>query len=317
MLDHNTVVSFYGRAFSPHESMDNMAILGRLGYYDNFDQFYDAVLEYAGQVDAANGNLGVIPAMNIIYELASATQELGGGTFLVNVEGYLAAFDAGTLAENYIKPAEEKGVLVFLDNQLGLSSVREQAESMLAFLEEYTNVHFFFDPEFHIYPEQFESGEVTIPGRPIPGHIDAEDINQALAAIRNFMTEKGIEREVIVGLHGFEDSNVMYDNRDMIVGKNDIVIPPGITLIIDADGFSASENSQAIKWTKYMGITDPEVYKIFGNGAYPGIKIFPPNAYVTSGQFDNDLFTPRQLMGLDPIRSGQYFERRPAMIILN
>ena len=317
MLDHSTVVSFYGRAFTPHDVMDSVAILGRLGYYDNFEQFYDAVLEYAREVDAVNGDLGVIPAMNIIYELASGSQELGGGTFLVNVQGYLDAFDAGTLEENYIKPAEEKGVLIFLDNQLGLSSVREQAENMLPFLEEYTNVHFFFDPEFHVYPEQFESGEVTIPGRPIPGHIDAEDINRALALIRDFMVEKGIEREVIVGLHQFEDSNVKWDSRDMIVGKNDIVIPPGISLIFDADGFSRSENSQAIKWAKYMGITDPEVYKIFGNGAYPGIKIFPPNDYVTSGKFDNDLLTPRQLMGLDPIRSGKYFDRKPALVIVN
>lgn len=317
MLDHNTIVAFYGRSFSPHDSMDFVGILGRLAFYDNFDQFYEAVTQYAQEVDNANGDLGVIPAMDIIYELATGNPELGGGTFLANVDGYLAATKAGSLEEGYIKPARERGVLVFLDNQLGLSSVEAQAISMLPWLEKYENVHFFFDPEFHVYQEDFDSGDVTIPGRPIPGHVDAEDVNRALNAIREFMTEKNIQREVIVGLHQFEDENVPLDKRTMIVGKKDIVVPPGITLIFDADGFSASANSQHIKLAKFLGITDPEVYPIFKNGAYPGIKIFPPNPHLPPERYDYHVLSPEQLMGIAPLDNGQFFTRKPALIIRN
>ena len=297
--------------------MDSVAILGRLGLYDDFDQFYTAVISYSAEIDAANGALGVVPAMDIIYKLATGNKDMGGGTFLMNVDTYLKATDAGNLEENYIKPAADKGVLVFLDNQLGLSSVLTQTEAMLPFLEKYDNVHFFFDPEFHVYQEQSDSGEVTIPGRPTPGHIDAEDINAALQRIHDFMQERGIRREVIIGLHQFEDANVQGDKREMITGKNDIVIPPGITLVIDADGFSPSEKSQSIKLAKYLGITDPKVYAIFKNGAYPAIKVFPPNEYAGVNRYDNDPFTPRQLMGADPIRDGRFFQPRPAMIVLN
>lgn len=319
MLDTHTIVAFYGRAFSPHRSMDKVAILGRLGYYDNFEHFYAEVISYCAEVDAVNGDLGVIPAMDIIYQLASGTKEAGGGTFLISVQEYLDATDGGSFEEHYIKPAAEKGVLVFLDNQLGLSTVLSQTEAMLPYLEKYDNVHFFFDPEFHVYPEQYESGEVTIPGRPLPGRIDAADVNAALRRIHEFMQEKGIRREVIVGLHQFEDLNVPSDKRTMIVDKPDIVIPPGITLIFDADGFSPSENSQEVKLSKYCGIADPKAYPFLGKGggAYAGIKIFPPNDYLTAARYDNDPLTPRQLFGLDPLCNGRYVSPPPSLIILN
>jgi len=317
LLEDYTIVSFYGRCFSPNPPMDSVAILGRLGLYDNFEAFYAAVTEYAQEVDAYNDEKGVIPAMNIIYELASGNPRAGGGTFLINVDAYLKAFDAGSLEEDYIQPAAEKGVLVFLDNQLGLSSVYEQTEHMLHFIEDYDNVHFFFDAEFHIYPSQYASGAVVKPGSPRPGQIDADDINSALELLSAFKRTHGVTREVIVGLHGFQDINVEGDTRDMIIGKNDIVIPSGITVVIDADGFSPSVNSQHLKWVKYMGITDPEVYDIFARGAYPAIKIFPPNPYVSPSMYDYDLLMPQQLMGIEPIRSGEFFTRPPAMIIVN
>lgn len=316
LFDDYTVVSFYGRAFTPNASMDSTAILGRLGLYDDFDAFHAEATAYAQQVDAHNGEKGVIPAMNIIYELATQSKELGGGTFLLNVDAYLKACEAGSLEEDYIKPAEEKGVFVFLDNQLGLSSVREQTEKMLPFLR-YENVHFFFDAEFHVYAEQYASGAVTIPGRPSPGQIDADDINRSLVLVHDYKLEQGITREVIVGLHGFQDVNVQGDLRDMIIRKNDIVVPPGIDVVIDADGFSPYENSQSVKWEKYMGITDSDLYDVFQRGAYPGIKIFPPNPYVSPSMYDYDLLTPAQLMGVDPIRGGKYFTRQPVLIIVN
>jgi hypothetical protein len=317
MLEENTIVSYYGRCFSPHPDMDHVAILGQLALYDNFDQFHADIQEYSGLVDVHNGDKGVRAAMNIIYELATASSKSGDGTFLLNVDAYLKAYDAGTLEEDYIKPSREKGVLVFLDNQLGLSSVYEQAQGMLHFIKDHDNVHFFFDAEFHIYPGQLESGQVSKPGSPQPGQIDADDINAALRLIHDFKLENDITREIIVGFHQFQDVNVQADTRDMIINKNDIVIPPGISVVIDADGFSPAEASQRLKWTKYVGITEPEVYDIFVRGAYPAIKIFPPSPYVSPHMYDYDVLTVRQLMGVDPISSGDFFSRPPAMIIVN
>lgn len=317
MLDTNTVIAFYGRAFSPHDYMDKVAILGRLANSDNFDQFYADIITVCAEVDELNGDLGVIPAIDIIYQLASGTKENGGGTFLISVQEYLDATKGGSFEEDYLKPAAEKGVLVFLDNQLGLSSVLAQTEAMLHWLEKYDNVHFFFDPEFHVYPEQWESGAVTIPGRPLPGKIDAADVNAALRRIYEFKREKGIEREVIVGLHQFEDVNVPLETRTMITDKEDIVIPPGITLIFDADGFSPSDNSQEIKLSKYRAIADPKAYPFFGNGAYPAIKVFPPNEHVPPSRYDHDPLTLRQLMGVDPMTNGRIFSPRPALIVFH
>jgi hypothetical protein len=317
MLETNTVIAYYGRAFSPHDHMDKVAILGRLGSFDNFDQFYADIAGVCAEVDELNGDLGVIPAIDIIYQLASGTKENGGGTFLISVQEYLDATRGGSFEKDYLQPAAEKGVLVFLDNQLGLSSVLAQTEETLHWLEKYDNVHLFFDPEFHVYPEQYESGAVTIPGRPLPGKIDADDVNAALRRIYEFKQEKGIEREVIVGLHQFEDVNVPLETRTMITDKERIVIPPGITLIFDADGFSPSENSQAVKWAKYRAMVDPVAYPFFGNGAYGGIKVFPPNEHLSPSRYDYDPFTLRQLMGVDPMTNGRFFGPRLALIILN
>ena len=311
------MVAFYGRAFSPHDHMNKVAILGRLAYYDNFDQYYTGIMSYCAEIDAANGDLGVIPAIDIIYQLASGTKENGYGTFLISAQEYLDAAGGGSLEDDYIKPAAAKGVLVFLDNQLGLSSVLTQTEEILPWLAKYDNTHLFFDPEFHVYPEQYESGDVTIPGRPLPGKIDARDVNAALARIAEYMKAKGIRREVIVGLHQFEDANVKGESRTMIVDKGDIVIPPGITLIFDADGFSPSENSQEVKLAKYQAISDARVYPFFGNGAFPSIKVFPASEYSNPSRYDFEPLTPRQLMGADPIRNGRFFSPIPSLVILH
>ena len=167
-LAENQILSYYGNPYAT-----GMGILGEL----EPEELVSRLLAHAAEYDALNGEMGVRPALHIVWATAQAS-EGREGTYLLYV-------DKGTMRE-YIDLACRKGLLVFIDLQIGRSDVATEVEKALPFLEQ-PHVHLALDPEFAMPP-----GEV--PGEAI-GTLDAEDVNTAQRMVQEFAEERGLQRK--------------------------------------------------------------------------------------------------------------------------
>lgn len=222
----NQVLSYYGNPYTA-----DMGILGEVEPEELVARLQDHAAEY----DALNGDLGLRPALHIVWATAQAS-EGREGTYLLYV-------DKRTMSE-YIDLACRNGLLVFVDLQIGRSDVASEVEKALPFLEQ-PHVHLALDPEFAMPP-----GEV--PGQSI-GTTDAEDINVAQRMVSDFVQERGLPPKVVV-VHQFLDTMI---TRPELLRRYD-----GVELAIDMDGFGPAE----IKRVKYGWYAQP--------ADYSGIKLF-------------------------------------------
>lgn len=243
-LANTQIVSYYGNPYTAQ-----MGILGEL----EPPALISEVTAKAAEYDALNGERGVRPAMHIVYGTA---QEDPGREGL-----HLLYVDDATMRE-YIDLACENGLLVFIDLQIGRSSVEAEVEKVLDFLE-MPNVHLAIDPEFAMPP-----GE--IPGESI-GTVDAADVNAAQAIVEALIGERGLDDKIVV-VHQFID--------EMVTRTELIEDYSRVRLVMDMDGFGPAE----IKRVKYGWYAEP--------GEYRGIKLF--------FQHDPDLMTPAEVLELDP-----------------
>lgn len=243
-LANTQIVSYYGNPYTAQ-----MGILGEL----EPSSLVSAVEEEAAAYDSLNGVRDVRPAMHIVYGTAQADPGREGL--------YLLYVDGRTMQE-YLDLACENGLLVFIDLQIGRSSVEAEVEKVLDYLE-MPNVHLAIDPEFAMPP-----GE--IPGESI-GTVDAADVNAAQSIVEDLVQERGLTDKIVM-VHRFTE--------DMVTRPELIETYPHVRLVMDMDGFGPSE----IKRVKYGWYAEPWDYK--------GIKLF--------FQHDPDLMTPSQVLELDP-----------------
>ena len=217
---HNQILSYYGNPYAV-----GMGILGEI----EPDELVSRLLAHAAEYDALNGDMGVRPALHIVWATAQPSEGRDGT--------YLQYVDKRTMQE-YIDLACRNGLLVFIDLQIGRSDVASEVEKALPFLEQ-PHVHLALDPEFAMPP-----GEV--PGESI-GTIDAEDVNAAQRMVQAFVEEHGLTDKIVI-VHQFLDT--MITRRDLVARY------PGVRLSIDMDGFGPAE----IKRVKYGWFAQPADY---------------------------------------------------------
>lgn len=243
-MANTQIVSYYG---SPYTAQ--MGILGEL----DPPVLIEEVEAKAAEYDALNGSRETRPALHIVY--GSAQPEPGNDGL------HLLYVDDETM-EEYIELACEHGLLVFIDLQIGRSTVESEVKRVLDLLE-YPHVHLAIDPEFAMPP-----GE--IPGESI-GTVDATDVNAAQAVVDGLIRERGLSDKIVM-VHRFTD--------DMITRSEMIEDYERIRLVIDMDGFGPKE----IKEVKYGWYAAP--------GEYGGIKLF--------FQQDTPLMTEDEVLALNP-----------------
>lgn len=243
-LANTQIVSYYGNPYTAQ-----MGILGELDPPD----LVSAVEARAEEYDALNGPRGVRPAMHIVYGTAQADPGREGL--------HLLYVDGATMRE-YIDLACENGMLVFIDLQVGRSTVEAEVEKVSDYLE-MPNVHLAIDPEFAMPP-----GE--IPGESI-GTVDAADVNAAQQIVEGLIEERGLSDKIVM-VHRFTE--------EMVTRPELIEAYPRVRLVMDMDGFGPAE----IKRVKYGWYAEPWDYK--------GIKLF--------FEHDPDLMTPSEVLELDP-----------------
>jgi hypothetical protein len=115
--------------------------------------------------------------------------------------------------------AKKREALVFLDLQVGLSTLREELPRLTPFLSR-PNVHLGIDPEFSM-----KNG--GLPGKKI-GTYDAVDVNYASDFLADLVSKHKLPPKILV-VHRFTKAGV--------TNYRNIKLDPRVQIVMDMDGF--------------------------------------------------------------------------------
>ncbi len=247
VLESAQLVTFYGYPNTPP-----MGILGR----GSPEQVADQAAETAADYDRLNGDREVIPAFHLITGVAQA-HPTPDGTWINRMPPELIA--------EYVELARERGMHVFLDEQIGWSDPLTEVRKLEPFLRE-PFVHVAIDPEFAT--KRLERR----PGLAIGGVTGAE-INEVQRYLASIVAAEGIPPKILM-VHQFTPW--------MVTDRSDIVDVFEVDLSIDMDGFGGI----GIKLQHYDLFAVPEPSE------RPAIKVFL--------RYDTPVLTPEQIQALDP-----------------
>ena len=246
VLEDAQVVSFYG-----HPGVPAMGVLG----HGDAGVVADRIANWAVQYDALNGPRGVIPAFHLITGVAQA-YPTADGTWLYRLSNERIA--------TYVEAARERGMLLFLDVQIGWSDPLREVQLLEQFLRE-PFVHMAIDPEFATEASGLRPGLAI-------GGVGAEQINEVQRYLAT-LTQAGDIPPKILMVHQF--------TAHMITERDAVESVDGVELSIDMDGFGAT----AIKLRHY------DWYSLTAPSERPALKLF----------FDQDtpVMTPEQVQALE------------------
>ncbi len=246
ILPDHQIVSYYGNPYT-----DLMGILGA----GDLDSMADALERQAARYDALNGPRDVIPAIHLVYAVAQP-YPTDNGLYLQYVD------EAAVL--RYFALAEERDMLLFLDLQIGRSTVKDEVTKVLPFLRN-PRVHLALDPEF------------AVDGKDAPGDVigslSAEDIDTAQSMLQDLIIAERLPPKILM-VHQFLDG--------MVRGGESISQYQGVDLVIDMDGFGSAAVKRAT-YEEYAGRT---------YAAYAAIKLF--------FDYDTDLMSEQDVLFLNP-----------------
>lgn len=171
------------------------------------------------------------------------------------------------MMRSLLDDARSYGFALVVDVQPGRSSVEEEIDYLLPLLAE-PDVHLALDPEF-------DMSEGQRPGREL-GHMHASDVNAALDALERLQAARALPHKVLI-VHQF--------TVGMLPDKPQIRLRDCVDLVLDMDGFGA----QALKRASYRTVNRQFAFP------FAGFKLFYRQ--------DTDLFTPADVMRLDPVPS--------------
>ena len=158
--------------------------------------------------------------------------------------------------------------IVFLDIQVGQSSIKEEVNSLRNYLK-LPNVHLAIDPEFAM-----KIGEV--PGTKI-GSLSSYTINEAINFLAQLVKENHLPPKILV-IHRF--------TKAMVTDYQNIKTCPEVQIVMNMDGFG----NKALKRSSYkMAIYREPVQ-------FTGFKLFFKN----DTKSNQSLYTPKELLQFTP-----------------
>ncbi len=203
ILPEKRIIAFYGNPLSTR--------MGVLGQYpsDQMLRLLDAEVEAWVKADPATP---VIPALHLIAVVAQGS---------AGRDGKYRLRMADTLIERVATWAAKRNALVFLDVQVGLSTLQAELPRLAGFLAR-PNFHLGIDPEFSM-----KNG--GLPGKRI-GTYDATDINYAAEFLQGLVVNHKLPPKVLV-VHRFTQRGVTnYQN---------IQLRAEVQVVMHMDGFGA------------------------------------------------------------------------------
>jgi hypothetical protein len=251
ILPFNRIIAFYGNLYSKR-----MGILGELPKEEMLKKLKGEVAKW----QAADTTLKTIPALHYIAITAQ------GKNARTNLNRLRMPFHQIDIIMDWAKQID---ALVFLDVQVGQSSIKNEVTSLEKYLK-LPNVHLGIDPEFSM-----KNGE--IPGTKI-GTFNSDDINDAITILAQIVQENNLPPKVLV-VHRF--------TQRMVTGYQKIKITPEVQIVINMDGFG----NKTLKKSTYRAYIYREPVQ------FTGFKLFYKNDTKTN---PNGLYTAPELLQFIP-----------------
>jgi hypothetical protein len=250
ILPANRIVAFYGNPLSTR-----MGILGELPPERMLARLDTEVARWR----EADPGTPVIPALHLIVTVAQGS---------AGRDGLYRTRMADTLIDRVVSWATERNALVFLDIQVGRSTVQSELPRLQPYLKR-PNVHLGLDPEFSM-----KRGGV--PGTKI-GTLDAADVNFAAAFLADLVSAYGLPPKVLV-VHRF--------TRPMLTHSGSIGLDPRVQIVVNMDGWGPP----SLKRDSYRAYVAAEPVQ------FTGFKLF----YHNDTKRGDPMMTPRDVLRLFP-----------------
>jgi hypothetical protein len=236
----NRVVAYYGNLYSKQ-----MGILGELPE----QQMLDRLMGEVNKWQKADSSIKVVPALHYI---AITAQGSPGQAKKYRLRMPFTEID------KVIKMAQKINALVFLDIQVGLSTVQQEVPEFEKYLK-MPHVHFGIDPEFSM-----KGGQV--PGK-VVGTYDASDINYVTEYLAKLVKENNLPPKILV-VHRFTQKGV--------TNYKNIKLRPEVQVVMDMDGWG----HHARKINTYRSFIAPEPVQFTGFKIFYKNDLREPNSHI-------------------------------------
>lgn len=251
ILPFKRVIAYYGNLYSTR--------MGVLGEYPKKEMFARLKAE-VDKWEKADTAMKVQPALHYIAVTAQGSPGKG------NTYRLRMPFKQ---IDSILSMAKEIDAIVFLDIQVGLSSLQSEIPALEPYLK-MSNVHLGIDPEFSM-----KGGQA--PGKVI-GTFDAADVNYASDYLANLVKQNNLPPKILV-VHRF--------TQGMLTNAKNIKTRPEVQVVMHMDGWGA----QARKITTYKTFIHREPVE------FTGFKLFYKNDFREAG---SRIMTPEELLKLKP-----------------
>jgi hypothetical protein len=247
IIPEHRIVAFYGNPLSTR-----MGILGQLPPEEMLPRLEEMATRWA----AADSGQKVLPALHLIAVVA---QSYPGPARKYRLQM------PDTLIERVAGWAEQRGWILFLDIQVGVSTVEDELKVMVPYLKR-PYVHLALDPEFAM-----KDGKR--PGTDWMGRMDASEVNHAVDVLAQIVEQYQLPPKVLV-VHRF--------TRNMLTNASRIRVDPRVQVVINMDGWGPPGSKMgAYRW-----------FVVRHPVQYTGFKLFFKN--------DKPVMTPEQVLELYP-----------------
>ena len=251
ILPFKRIVAFYGNLYSKN--------MGALGEYPP-DEMWKMLKEEVAAWQAAEPETPVIPAIHYIAATAQSNP-MKNNTYNMRMPHHQI--------DSALTIAKMEDAIVFLDIQVGHSSVKNETTALEKYLK-MPHVHLGIDPEFSMK-------DGSVPGKRI-GTFDAEDINIVTEYLAHLVQEHNLPPKILV-VHRF--------TQGMVTNYKNIKLRPEVQIVMDMDGWGAPQ----LKYSTYERYIRKEPVQ------FTGFKIFYKNDLKRP---PHRLLTPEEVMQLKP-----------------
>jgi len=262
ILPSHRIVAFYGNPLSK-----KMGILGELPPDQMLARFDKEIAAW----QKADPSHPVMPALHLIAVVAQGAPGRDGKYRLRMTD---------SLVNMVIGWAAKKNAIVFLDVQVGHSTVQEELPRLIPFLKN-PKVMLGIDPEFSMKLREEVGEEGTSKKRSKPGErigtMDASDVNYAISLLSDVVKQNNLPPKILV-VHRF--------TRKMLTNANQIRLDPRVQVVINMDGWG----QPWLKYDSYRAYVEAEPVQ------FTGFKLF----YHNDTKKGDPILTPSEVLLLNP-----------------
>ncbi|MEP6492187.1 MAG: hypothetical protein ABJF01_05895 [bacterium] len=253
LLPAKRIVAFYGNPL-----VKKMGVLGEYPVDDMLSKLDQTVALW----QKADPSTPVQPALHLIAVVAQGAPGRDGM--------YRSRMDTA-LIEKVYRWAQRKNALLFLDIQVGHSTLQQEIPRLVPFLKR-PNVHLGVDAEFSMH----YGSEGVVPSKKV-GQFDAVDVNYAARTLAQIVDENHLPPKVLV-VHRW--------TKKMISNAPEIKLDPRVQIVMDMDGWGPP-------WLKFDSY---RYFEVVEPVQFTGFKIF----FHHDARSGSEVLTPGEVLQLRP-----------------